>query len=134
MKLSQESLYGMEVMVALATSDAGRPLGARELAGVRDFPANFLAKILQKLVRGGLVVSSRGRRRGYSLSLPPGRISVRDILTVTEGPDCFRRCMFRPGPCSDEAPCILHALGVQAREDLEERLAALTLTDLAARG
>lgn len=54
MKFSQESFYGIEVMSALAQRDPAQPVLLQELAGSRGLPRNFLAKILQKLVRGGL--------------------------------------------------------------------------------
>lgn len=131
MKLSQESFYGIEVMVALAQCDSGRPVGAEEIARSRGLPQNFLAKILQKLTRSGLVVSSRGRQRGYALTTSPDRVTVRQILEVTEGSDRFRRCYFWPRRCSEVSPCLLHGVGAATRAELESRLGTLTLADIA---
>lgn len=132
MKFSQESLYGIDVMIALAQRDPARPARIEEIAGSRRLPQNFLAKILQKLARSGLVVSSRGRRRGYALAVPPDRITLKEILEVTEGSDCFRRCLFWPRRCREESPCLLHhEVGAETRAQLEGRLKTLTLADLA---
>ncbi len=130
MRFSQESFYGLAVMIALARHEPGRPAGVEEIASVQDLPRSFVAKILQKLVRGGLVVSSRGRQRGYTLALPPERITARDVLEVTEGTDFLRRCMFRK-QCTGESACFLHGLGLSIRADLDARLKGLTLADLA---
>ena len=127
---SQESFYGMAVMVALARHEPARPAGIEEIASAQDLPRSFVAKILQKLVRGGLVTSSRGRQRGYTLAVPAERITVRDILEVTEGADFFHRCMFRRR-CGDEPTCFLHGIGAATRADLEARLKSLILADLA---
>jgi len=54
MRLSQESLYGIAVMVALARHESACPAGTEEIASARSLPRSFVAKILQKLVRGGL--------------------------------------------------------------------------------
>jgi Rrf2 family protein len=135
MRFSQESFYGVDVMVALAHRDPGQPVPVAELAGSRGLPRDFLAKILQKLVRGGLVVSSRGRRRGYALAIPADRITLKEILEVTEGSECFRRCLFWPRRCREESPCLLHhEVAVAAKAELEARLKTLTLADLAWRG
>ncbi len=133
MKFSQESFYGFAVMVALARHEPARPAGIEEIASAQDLPRSFVAKILQKLVRGGLVASSRGRQRGYSLAVPPDQITARDILEVTEGSDFLRRCMFRK-QCSGEAACFLHGLGLGIRADLSARLQGITLADLATDG
>ncbi len=131
MRLSQESFYGIQVMVALARHGPARPVGLQELASARSLPQNFLAKILQKLARGGLVVSSRGRRRGYALTAPPEQITLREVLEVTEGPERFRGCLFWPRRCSEESPCLLHDVGCATRARLQERLKTLTLADIA---
>ena len=127
---SQESLYGMAVMVALARHEPARPAGIEEIASAQDFPRSFVAKIIQKLVRGGLVLSSRGRQRGYTLAAPPERITARDILEVTEGAEFFHHCLFRRR-CGNEPACFLHGVGLAIRYDLESRLGSLTLADLA---
>ena len=131
MKFSQESFYGIDVMTALAQRQPAQPVPIEEIARSRHLPQNFLAKILQKLVRGGLVVSSRGHQRGYALATSTAQITVKEILEVTEGADCFRRCLFWPGRCSDESACHLHEIGLVIRTELEERLRMLTLSDLA---
>lgn len=133
MKFSQESFYGFAVMVALARRESARPALVDEIAGSQDLPRSFVAKILQKLVRGGLVASSRGRQRGYSLAVPPAQITASDILEITEGADFLGRCMFRK-QCAGEAACFLHRLGCSIRADLDARLKGVSLADLATRG
>lgn len=133
MKFSQESYYGIDVMIALAQLDPAQPARIEEIVGSRRLPQNFLAKILQKLAKSGLVVSSRGRRRGYALAVPPDQITLKDILEVTEGADHFSRCLFWPRRCGEESPCRLHEVGAVIRSELEGRLKAITLAGLAGR-
>lgn len=133
MKFSQESFYGIEVMSALAQRDPAQPVLLQELAGSRGLPRNFLAKILQKLVRGGLVTSHRGRQRGYALAVAPEQITVKEILLITEGPELFGHCFFRARRCLGKSACPLHTVALSARTELEARLRALTLAELARR-
>lgn len=133
MTFSQESLYGIAVMTALAGRDRSQPVPLQTLASACDIPRTFLAKILQKLARGGVVASSRGRQRGYSLAAEPATITVKDVLEITEGADLSRRCFFTSRPCkADMGRCPLHELGESLRADLVSRLAALTIADLVA--
>jgi Rrf2 family protein len=131
MKFSQESFYGIAVMVALARHDPDRPAGIEEISGGQDLPRSFVAKILQKLVRGGLVGSFRGRQRGYTLALPAEQITARQVLEVTEGPEFFHHCMFGRRPCGGRIACFLHDIGTAIRADLDARLTSVTLADLA---
>ena len=133
MKFSQESFYGIAVMVALARHEPARPAGIEEISSAQDLPRSFVAKILQKLVRSGLVGSFRGRHRGYALAVPPERITVRQILEVTEGADFFHHCMFGRQRCTGRSDCFLHEIGATMKADLEARLTSVTLADLARR-
>lgn len=131
MRASQESFYGIQVMWALARRDPAQPALLEELAASRGLPRNFLAKILQKLVRGGLITSYRGHQRGYALAVAPERITVKEILLITEGPELFDHCFFRARRCFRNSTCPLHTAALSARTELEARLRALTLADLA---
>ena len=44
---------------------------AREIAGQYDIPIELLAKVLQRLVRRGLLASHQGTRGGYQLARMP---------------------------------------------------------------
>ena len=64
----------------------------REIAVRMDVPQDFLAKILKKLVKERLAVSSRGARGGYSLGRPAGEISMLDVIEAVEGPVQVNLC------------------------------------------
>lgn len=133
MRFSQETFYGIAVMTALAERDRRHPVPLGDLAAACDIPRTFLAKILQKLVRGGVVVSSRGRQRGYALAADPGAITLKTLLEVIEGADLFRRCFFSSRPCEGGGlRCPLHSLGETLRDEVVARLSELTITDLVA--
>ncbi len=57
-----------------ASKDAGA-VSTRELAEAYDIPAELLAKVLQRLVRSGLLESHQGIKGGYGLA-KPGRNNV----------------------------------------------------------
>ncbi len=104
----------------------------RDIAGSRNVPRSFLAKIFQKLARNGIVVSSRGAVRGYALARQKREISLKEILIAIEGPDLFNHCILRSDRCADTNPCALHSRWEKARQrivsDVMERT---TLADLA---
>ncbi len=130
MRLLRETEYALRALRYLATLPEGRVVPASQLAKTCGLPREFLSKVLRRLVRAGLVRSSRGRSRGYGLSRSPSEISVREVLEAVEGPDYFRRCVFWDARCSDDRPCLLHRVWAGVRPQLLEALDRLTLDAL----
>jgi Rrf2 family transcriptional regulator, iron-sulfur cluster assembly transcription factor len=132
MKLGRQSLYAIDGLLVLAAKPVGTVMLLRDIARSRRVPESFLAKIFQKLTRGGLVVSSRGAVRGYALARKPKDIKTKEIFLTVEGADLFDRCIFWSDRCADANPCPMHSRWKKVREqaigDLMERT---TLADLA---
>ncbi len=106
----------------------------RDIADDGEMPENFLAKIVQKLARNGILISSRGAVRGYALARKPKEIRVRDILLAVEGSDIFDRCIFWGERCADSDPCPLHFRWKKVRDRvLRDLMDRTTLADLSKR-
>ena len=132
MKLGRESAYAIEGLLALAARPFGSVMLLRDIAQAREVPESFLAKIFQKLARGGLLHSSRGRVRGYSLARRPREIRVKEIILAVEGADFFDRCIFWSDRCSDSNPCALHDRWARVRKRMiSELMEKSTLAELA---
>ncbi len=131
MKLSRESAYGIEGLLALATKPPGTVMLLSKIAAARGIPQSFLAKIFQKLIRHGVVRSFRGAVRGYTLARRPKEIQVKEIFLAIEGPDLFERCIFWSDRCIDINPCRLHDQWKQLKHKfIEELMEQTTLADL----
>ena len=132
MKLGRQSLYAIDGLLVLAANPVGTVMLLRDIARSRRVPESFLAKIFQKLSRGGLVVSSRGAIRGYALARKPKDIKTKEVFVAVEGADLFDRCIFWSDRCADANPCPMHNRWKKVREraigDLMERT---TLADWA---
>lgn len=131
MRIGRESAYAIEGLLTLAERPPGTVMLLRDIAESRSVPQSFLAKIFQKLVHGGIVVSSRGAIRGYGLARPPDEIKLKDILLATEGQDLFDRCILWSDRCGDANPCPLHDRWKKVREHImDEIMDGTTLADL----
>lgn len=114
---------------------AKKPLGTvmllRDIARAAGVSQNFLAKIFQKLARGGIVTSSRGAVRGYSLARRPKDITAKEVFLVVEGSDLFDRCIFWSDRCVDSKLCPMHFRWQKVRERvIGEFMERTTLADL----
>ncbi|WP_455381740.1 RrF2 family transcriptional regulator [Salinispira pacifica] len=104
-----------------------------EIASRMKIPNSFLAKIMQKLARAGLVESHRGVKGGFTLSREPARISLYDVILAMEGPVVLNMCAVHSKECGLSATCSIHPFWVELRRDVEARLkgedfATLTLS------
>lgn len=131
MKLSKESQYGLTGMLYLATRPPGAVVSAAETAQVTGVSFAFLAKIFNRLARGGVLRAHRGRSRGYSLARPAEELTVRTIIETIEGPTVFRHCVFWSNTCSETNPCPMHEVWLQVRPRVAKLMEETSLADLA---
>jgi len=113
---------------------AERPVGTisslHDVGHERDIPESFLAKIFQSLVHGGLVVSQRGARGGFSLARPPAEISVREVIEAVDGPIALNGCVLWPDDCRRSADCRMHDVWMLAQRRMMDVLDGVTLAEL----
>ncbi len=86
---------------------AGRRHDGRDCRGM-EIPKSFAAKILQKLVRAGIVSSFQGIKGGFRLARPADEITLYDVIRVIEGPLSLKyvRRMPLPATSAGRARCI----------------------------
>ena len=131
MKLSRESQYGLEGLGYLAEQPDGAILQIVEISEGASLPKAFLAKIFRKLSLYGIVISHRGKERGFQLARPADAINVREVVEAIEGPDLFSRCIFWSAVCSNDNPCNLHEVWAKIRPLLTEELENVSVADWA---
>jgi len=85
LKLTKKVDYGLLAIAYIAENYGKRVVSTREISEVCNIPLELLAKILQKMVKKGLIESISGPKGGYSLSMDPSRISVAKIIEAVEG-------------------------------------------------
>ena len=86
--------YALMAMKHLLFMDRGAS-SAREIAEQYDIPAELMAKVLQRLVRRGLLVSHQGTRGGYQLARPATLMSVADVIPGRRRPAHGHRLLDR---------------------------------------
>ena len=124
--------YAIRALVFLARfPDHGAARGT-EIAKEEGLPAPVLGKVLQELVRKGLLESRRGPGGGFRLARNPQLITLRDIVAAIDGLDQFAECSVGLEGCSDESPCPLHDTWKGIRTQLMKYLETTTLADMAA--
>jgi Rrf2 family protein len=105
---------------------------AREIAGQYGIPIELLAKVLQRLVRRGLLASHQGTRGGYQLARTPSDISVADVIQAIDGPVTVTACSTDEATCEQYAKCNVRDPLWRVREKILAALADCTIAELAA--
>ena len=132
LRLSKKADYGLIAMKHLALrGDRVASSSAREIAEQYDIPIELLAKVLQRLVRGGLLVSQQGTRGGYQLARVPSLISVADVIQAIDGPVTVTACSSDEGTCEQYSKCNVRDPLWRVRERILTALGECTLAELA---
>jgi FeS assembly SUF system regulator len=134
MKLSRITDYGIVLMAHLAQTEGLGTRNAREVAAETQLPTPVVSKVLKMLARGGLLVSHRGAKGGYTLARRAEQISVPEMIAALEGPIGLTECTVHPGQCIQEASCHVREPWQRINRVVREALARISLADLAPSG
>jgi Rrf2 family protein len=130
MQLTRAADYGVRAMIHLSNATPGARASLTDLAGAAQVSPAFLSKVLQRLVRAGLVTSRRGKRGGFEL-LDRGReASLMDILSALDGVPALNTCLL-DGGCHRSTWCAAHLVWVEAQARMREILTGATLQRIA---
>lgn len=130
MLFSRSCEYAVHAMTFFARAPEG-VARAEEIAHAENIPVPILSKVLQDLVRRGLLDSRRGPGGGFRLSRRPELITLRDVVAAIDNLDDFQRCVTGLPSCSDETPCPLHETWKPMRAALMRSFENTTLLDMA---
>lgn len=126
--LQKTAEYALRAAVWLAR-DPERPLSANKLAEVTRVPRRYLNKVLQDLVRAGLIRSQPGPGGGYALDRDPEQIAILDVINAVEPIARIRDCPL--GLPSHTSLCPLHRELDRAFASVEAAFAQVTLAEIA---
>ena len=135
LRLSKKADYALMAMKHLAQHHRGGAVSsacAREIAEQYDIPIELMAKVLQRLVRNRLLVSTQGTRGGYTLGRAPSSISVADVIEAIDGPFTVTACTSDKHDCEQYSKCSVRDPLWQIRERIAATLGTVTLADMAA--
>ena len=110
----------------------GRKVGLQELSQSLEIPHHFLGKIMQDLVRHGILESSKGPNGGFYVSDSTLQTPLLDILKITDGSLIFNQCALNIKRCNAANPCPLHHDFAICRDGMLRAMSGKTLGGLAA--
>ena len=85
MQIPRRVDYGLRAIIYLSVRGQEQGYSITEIAKKQEVPKQFLEKIIQDLIRCGLIKSKRGPCGGYTLARSPKQISFSDVIEAIEG-------------------------------------------------
>lgn len=131
LRLSKKADYALLALRHMAAPGSRETVSARELAESYDLPPELLAKVLQQLVRAGLLLSQQGIRGGYGLARPAADITVVDVVQAIDGPLMVTACSESDHSCDQYTKCNIRDPLWKLKDRIVAALAATTVAELA---
>jgi len=125
--LPKTAEYGLRAVVWLGREPSAFQ-SADQLAAATQVPRRYLHKVLQDLVKAGLVRSQSGPGGGYALTRPPNEIAILDAINAAGGIDRIRSCPL--GLRSHSNLCPLHQELDKAYAMMEKAFSRVTVAEV----
>lgn len=126
--LSQTIEYALRAVYCLG-QHLNEAQTTKQVAELMKIPPSYLAKIMQGLVRAGIVRSRRGVHGGFLLSKDPADLNLLEVIVAIDP-------QWGVIPCPlglhdhDDAPCPLHSRLNDAAAQVEKAFSNTTLAEL----
>jgi Rrf2 family transcriptional regulator, iron-sulfur cluster assembly transcription factor len=130
--LPRTTEYALRLMAHFGGAGRGQVLRAEDLARASNTPPAYVAKVLRRLAKHRLLVSTKGHGGGFMLALEPAHVRLLDVIVALDSIEAAHRCAFGWGACDPEHPCSLHTAWVKLREAFLHWAASTTVADIAA--
>ena len=130
MILSRSATYGLRSVLYLSLhSNQEQRFGVKAIAQELGLPESYLGKVLQNLVRKGIISSTKGPRGGFYIEQSGLSRPVIQIVEAIDGLERFSACGLGLHECSDENPCSIHKEYGRLRDGLFKLLSEKTIQD-----
>ncbi|MBU4304601.1 MAG: Rrf2 family transcriptional regulator [Candidatus Omnitrophica bacterium] len=127
--INKNTDYAVRALMGLA-KETGEFVSSREVGANEKIPLLFLRRILQSLIRAGLVEAKEGVAGGVRLVHEPRKITVAAVMEIMQGKLTISDCMFRKKACANRRHCVLRKRIQGIEEKVISEFAAITIQDL----
>jgi Rrf2 family iron-sulfur cluster assembly transcriptional regulator len=125
-RLSRKTLFAIEAVLDIAYHASAKPVQSSEITRRQGIPRRYLEQVLQNLVRAGVLTGVRGPSGGYRLARERRRITLADVVQVTNEMESSAR----PIEENDGSPLGTEVVRPFWRQLSEEYMAQLTETSI----
>ena len=131
--LSQTCKTAVKAVLFLAVKyERGEKAGIKEIAEYLDANEHTVGKMLQTLVKRGVINSLKGPAGGFYISKLQQDQPIISIVRAIDGENVFKNCGLGLSKCSATHPCPIHNEYKEARDIMERIFKTENVADLCA--
>ncbi len=130
MVITRATEYAIRTVVFLAQQPKNDIVLKKDICRTQEVTPAFLTKILQPLIKAGIVSSQRGVGGGFLLAKDPNEITMLDILQAEEGQLKLNHCLVDPNACLRDAYCSAHEVWLETQQEMIQVLKRYSVVDL----
>lgn len=130
LRFSEAANLAVHACALIRSQGSGGRMTHRTVAEALSVSESHLGKVMQKLVRCGILTSERGAAGGFSLAVPPERLTLLDIIRCIDGEEVRPACLLGSPVCR-RGECILSDLADRVASLVEVRLGSATIEEFA---
>jgi Rrf2 family protein len=130
LRLTKKADYGLMALKYLAEHAACGAQSAKDIAEAYHIPPQLLAKILQTLTRGGILISTAGTNGGYALARAASEISAFEVIRAIDGPLFITSCITIHGTCDLHGTCTIKEPLRKVNDSIKDLLSGIRVADL----
>ena len=127
--------YGVRALIDLAERYANgeTPVRTSAIAHRQGVPEPFLARVMLRLRKGGMVVSVRGPQGGHALAKDPSEISMAMVMDCLDGSASLLACLDDETSCGQWSGCTQKDVWSVVEEAMRQVLSSTSISDLVQR-
>lgn len=121
MQITRKADYAIRCVLHLSKNPE-KIASVDEIASAMSISKIFLAKIMQQLMKAGIVNSTRGVKGGFRLARKPTDINILEVIEAIQGPSAANICAIDRRMCRLSNRCTVHPIWVKIRKIVEQEL------------
>ncbi|HCP08222.1 MAG TPA: Rrf2 family transcriptional regulator [Candidatus Moranbacteria bacterium] len=127
MKFSTKAEYGLKAMANLAASFPIQK-NLQAISREEKISSKYLEQMIGNLRKNNLVVSTKGKNGGYTLSKNPRQIRVGEIIEILDGAIAPMKCVGKF--CAQRGTCTSSQVWDKVAEQVKRTLYKIKLSEL----
>lgn len=127
--ITKNTDYAVRALAYLA-AHRERFIASDEIAAREKIPAYFLRRVVNTLIKKGILDSKEGKNGGVRLAADPCRITVIGLIKTFQGGIQLSDCMVRKNICPNRSRCLLRKKVLKAERQLSLEIGKIRLSDL----
>jgi len=131
MLFSKSFGYALRGVLYVAIMNEKKPkVPLDEIAETLNVPRYFMGKVMNRLVKGGILNAVKGHNGGFSINQTTLQTCLVKFIDITGETEQFDTCALRLQKCNFHYPCPLHADIEKLRNYWSGLLTTTTIGDL----